>query len=223
MKTIMRILIFLAFANAASGHEPGSKTGQIHPMLIPGGYYQTNENETYKMSRFALSVNPLGFVQFGPLINAEFGITKSVVLNAHVRFPSLGLLNYVVRTEDEEMAEMSGIAFGGGILYFFGEHRSKPYVGALLEYETVKFLAEEDEPWEWEETTNAAVFFVNGGYRFRFKSGFFINTGLYLGAVFNSYEWEYTDPDYVSYDHDAFEDTEIIPFGMVEVTVGIEF
>ena len=82
-----------------------------------------NENS---ISKFALSINPLGFVQFGPSIVAELGLNENLALNAHVRFPSLGVLSYIVRADGEEINSLSGIAFGAGMNYFFGEKKNKP-------------------------------------------------------------------------------------------------
>jgi hypothetical protein len=223
MKRIISFIAFLVIFNMANSQDPKTKTDQPNAPAIPKAYFKAGENDEYPISKFAISVNPLGFVQFGPLASLEVGVTKSLVVNAHVRFPSVGLLTYVMHEDDDGLDELSGIAFGAGSVYFFGKQRSKPYAGVLLEYEMLEKLYAQDDPWEWEETNNTGVFVCNGGYRFRFKGGFFINTGAYLGAAFSKYKWNYTDPDYVSYEDETFEGTDITPFGMVEVTVGIEF
>lgn len=184
------------------------------------------QEDAYPISRFALSVNPLGFLQFGPSISAEAGLTDHLVLNIHIRFPSLGLLSYVVSDHDDGLDDLSGMAFGGGILYFFGDNRSKPYGGMLIDYNKLDCLYAKDESWEWSRTTNTIVFIFNGGYRFRFDGGFFINTGAFLGVASNKWEWEYTDTSPGSWgitDTDSREGSDIKPFGMAEVTLGIEF
>jgi hypothetical protein len=223
MRIIMSLVVFLALLRIASGQEPEQKTEQVNPPSIPKEYFKVSKDEEYSMAKFALSINPLGFVQFGPLASIEIGVAKSLVLNAHVRFPSLGLITYVLHDDEDGLDELSGISFGAGPIHFFGKKRSKPYAGILLEYEKLEKLYAKGDPWEWDETDNTGIFVFNGGYRFRFKSGFFINTGLYLGAALTSYKWNYTDPSYVGAEDDDFEGTDITPFGMVEVTVGIEF
>lgn len=238
MKRIASLLMLVAFFCIAKGQETKQKTEQTNPPQVPKEYFNTGEasgseekkeapsakEDENNISRFALSVNPLGFVQFGPMINAEFGITKNLVLNAHVRFPTLGLLTiYTYDDDGVNPDELSGYAFGGGMIYFFGEKRNKPYAGAMIEYQKAVLIYDQGETWETEETDNSIGLVLNGGYRFRFKGGFFINTGAYLGAAYTTYTWFYTDPSYVSYDYDEFDGTEIFPFGMVEVTVGIEF
>jgi len=229
MKIIMSLAVFLALASMAFGQEP--KTDPVNPPAIPKEYFKTGEdkkvgeNKTngYPISKIALSVNPLGFAQFGPMVNIEAGVTKSLLANAHVRFPTLGVLTYIVNYDDDGLDELSGISFGAGSLYFFGERRSKPYVGILLEYEKLEKLYAKNESWEWKDDDNNGIFILNGGYRYRFKSGLFLNTGAYLGAALSLYKWDYTDPDYGQDDPEAREGTDIAPFGMVEVTVGVEF
>jgi len=225
MKRILSLIVSLAVFISASSKEPVTKTNQVSFYAVSEAYLKIIEDEGngYPLSKFALSVNPLGFVQFGPLVNIEVGLTKSLVLNAHVRFTSVGLLSYAINYHEDGLEKLSGIAFGGGLLNFFGKKRSKPYAGVLLEYEMLKKYYAKDDPWEWEQSDNTGVFVLNGGYRFRFKSGFFINTGAYLGAALTSYTWEYTDPDYVPYEDKTYEGIDITPFGMVEVTLGIEF
>jgi len=78
---------------------------------------------------------------------------------------------------------------------------------------------------------------LNSGYRFRFsekvipgehrefdkfiRQGLFVNAGIYVGAERNEYVWHNTDDE--NPDHTEHEGTEIKPFGMLEVAVGIEF
>ena len=59
----------------------------------------------------------------------------------------------------------------------------------------------------------------NGGYRFRFNEGLYINTGAFLGAAHNSWNWYYIDTSYGP----GNEGSDLIPFGMLEVSFGLEF
>jgi hypothetical protein len=243
MKKIMSLVVSIAIFCAVNAQETKTKTNTENPPAIPKEYFKTSENNSktsdnknktsevkkeenpnaYPLSKIAISVNPVGFVQFGPMVNIEAGVTKSLAVNAHVRFSSVGLLTYVVNDDADGLDELSGIAFGAGSIYFFGKQRNKPYAGILLEYEKVELLYAQFDPWEWKKTNNNFVFACNGGYRFRFKSGFFINTGAYLGAAVTKYEWNYTEPDYGLDDPEPREGTDVTPFGMVEVTLGFEF
>lgn len=180
-------------------------------------------SQEYPISKFALSVNPVGFLQFGPSISVETGITGNLALNAHVRFPSLGLISYAVLADNDGLDELTGIAFGAGAIYFFGDKRNRPYAGMLIDYNRFVCLYAQNKDWEWEETTNSVVLLFNGGYRFRFESGFFINTGAFFGVAINSWKWDYTDSSYGSSGTSDRTGTDAQPFGMVEVTFGFEF
>lgn len=198
MKRIVILTVFIAFSTIAVSQETA-------------------------MSKFAFSLNPLGFVQFGPIVNAEFGLSDNLVLNTHVRFSSLGVLSYVVNAHEDGLDELSGVAFGGGPIYFFGENKSKPYCGFVLEYDKSKMLYAKDELWEWDKTSKTIVFAFNGGYRFRFEKGFFLNTGVYLGAGISNYTWDYSNASYGLTDNSSRDGKSITAFGMLEATFGIEF
>ena len=190
-------------------------------LITPNNSFAQSEDNS--ISPFAISVNPLGFVQFGPIINIEFGFPNNLVFNLHTRFPSLGVLTYVALDDRDGIDDLSGSAFGGGLLYFIGHGKSKPYVGGHLEYHSIDILYAQGEQYEWSKTEHAVIFIVNGGYRFRFGGGFFINTGAYLGFSFSSYDWEYTDPSYGIYDTSSRSGNDTTPFGMLETTFGFEF
>ena len=117
------------------------------------------------------------------MVNAEFGVTKNLIINTHVRFATLGLLTYVVKDEDGDLDELTGMAYGGGVLYFFGEKRNKPYLGMMGEFEKTKNIYAANEDWEAYEDDESVIIMFNGGYRFRFNSGYFINTGAFLGVA----------------------------------------
>lgn len=170
------------------------------------------QEEGYPISRFALSLNPLGFLQFGPILNAEVGLTKKLVLNAHVRFAPVGLLSYVVTDWPDKY---TGLGYGGGAIYFFGESRNKPYAGILTEYQRNGNTYDEGESYEETEIDRVLVFLLNGGYRFRFDSGFFINTGVFLGFGYTNWTSEDQWGDY--------KGSDITPAGLIEVTFGFEF
>lgn len=178
------------------------------------------ENEDYGISKFSLSVNPLGFLQFGPTINAGIGVNKNMVIDAHLRFPSLGVLTIASLDIDDpdELDNITGIALGGGLLYFFGQNKNKPYFGAILGYNKLNTLYLEGDSWEWYEHDNAIYFLINGGYRFRFNNKIFLNTGAFLGVYSNKWEWGYSDSNVI-------EETgnDIKPLGMLELSIGIEF
>jgi hypothetical protein len=132
----------------------------------------------------------------------------------------------------------SGIAFGGPI-YFFDVKKDKSYAGILVEYEMADVLCMGDYVNEWSQDNRKMILMLNSGYRFRFgqkiipgphrafdkfiRESVFVNTGIYLGAERNEYVWKYNDPDADDTDPTPREGTEIKPFGMLEVSVGLEF
>ena len=222
MKNILSLIFLLTIPMHSNSQEIALLGEQTEFSFETNSPVYTLEFDEEDISKFALSINPLGFIQFGPVINAEFGIKENIALNTHVRFPSLGVLTYVLKYHDDGLDELSGIAFGGGLIYFFGENMSKPYVGGMIEYHRTESLYAKNEGWEWSQIDRSGVFIFNGGYRWRFEGGFFVNTGVFFGAAMGNYDWEYADPSY-DLDEPGGDGKDITPFGMFEVTLGIEF
>jgi hypothetical protein len=216
MKNILCMAFLLANTIVASSRDYPSMPGQTNRFLSPENKSMKEKSE-YSISRFALSVNPIGFVEFGPIVNAEWGLTGNLVINAHMRFPTLGVLTYVVKDEDGDLDELTGMAYGGGLLYFFGEKRNKPYLGMLGEYEQTQNTYAKNEDWESIEDDETIIIMFNGGYRFRFNSGFFINTGAFFGVGRCQWFWRYSDGS------DPSEGIDYTPAGLVEITIGFEF
>lgn len=191
-------------------------------ILSTNAFAQSGDNA---IGKFALSVEPLGFVQFGPMVNAEIGLTDNLALNAHVRFGTAGLLLKVMYlTNDDEMPDkMNNIAYGGGLKYLFGDRKNKPYLGLLCEFGKRSTVEDQGEQWEHKANLNHFDFIINGGYRIRSASGFYLTTGAYLGAEFISNDtWYYTESDYSN--EDPFDnENSVYPFFMIEIGIGIEF
>jgi len=176
-------------------------------------------SETNSMKGFSIAANPLGLLQFGPIIHGQIGLTDNLVLDLHLRLPSMGLLTSILMEETDTPDQLSGRAIGGGLLYFFGDKQNKPYLGGLVEFHQATGLFEEGNlTGEWESYQDYIVVVVNGGYRFRFDSGFFMNTGAFLGAAAGEYNWDYTNQP-----RGGNEESEFFPFGMLELSFGIQF
>lgn len=222
MKKVICIAVLMALLATVNGQEVSLLTAHNDAgSLISKPYTLTarDNGESNSISKFAISINPLGFLQFGPIVCAEIGLQDNLVLNIHARVPFLGLLTYLVNEHRDGLDKLTGFAFGVGSIYFFGTRQHKPYAGVVLEYNYLKMLYAQGDSWEWDKSLNSVVFIMNGGYRFRFSGGFFINTGAFLGASIGPYKWDYTDPSYGSSDATAREGTSIDPFGMLEVTI----
>ncbi|MFB6343458.1 hypothetical protein ACE1ET_17165 [Saccharicrinis sp. FJH62] len=226
MKNFLSIIILLTFSFHVSSQSTAFSDQSTGALSVYQSTLLQSVNDGYPISNFSISFNPLGFIQFGPLINAEFGITDNLVFNTHIRLSSLGVLTYVIKAHDDGLDELSGFGYGAGLIYFIGENRSKPYAGIMLDYNKLDCLYARNESWEWSETTKSIVFLFNIGYRFRFEQGFFINTGAFFGAASNKNEWDYTDTSpgsWGSSDYSSRSSKSINPFGMLELTFGIEF
>jgi len=187
------------------------------PSPVEPNKAESSHEKSDPLSRFALSVDPLGFVFFGPIVNAEVRITDRMVANAHVRFLSMGVLAKVVKDEDGDLDELNGIAYGGGVKFFFGDKRSKPYLGVLGEYETLETFYNIQEHYEWCEYDESALLLFNGGYRIRTSFGLFINLGAMLGLAYTDYIW-------YNYDQSRIvEGGDWLPAYQLEMAVGFEF
>jgi hypothetical protein len=181
---------------------------------------QNNENA---VPRFSLSLNPLGFVQFGPIVNAELGVTNNLVLNAHVRFPQLGALSYVIAADKDGLDSYSASAAGVGVLYFLGTRKNRMYVGGMFDYQVSNMVYAQGKSYQWSEEDKSTIFMFNIGYRFRFGSHLFLNTGAFLGTAFTSWNWDYKSKAVGLSDPDSRTGSDVTPFGMLEVTLGYGF
>ncbi len=243
MKRFLILLVLISAVSIARGEDPciGDELQKKYPEKV-------NRNQRPKSSatnwpRWTVHSNLLGFVQFGPVLSGEFNITRNLTLSAHARFSSLGALTpilYQAEPDDGGRPDrFSGIAFGGGPLWFFEIKNDKAYVGLTGEYELSNVLYLEDYVNEWERDNRKVIAMLNTGYRFMFgqklipassrkadqfiRDGLFLNAGIYAGAEWNRYQWDYTEAGVGSGDLTPRSGTEVKPFGMLELSVGLEF
>ncbi len=239
----MMMLVLISAVAVVRGEEPFSSASV--QKKYPSG---VNKNQRPKSSattwpRWTLHSNLLGFVQFGPVVTAEYNITRQLSLSAHARFSSVGALTPILHQADTDKGgrpdNFSGIAFGGGPVWFFKVKKDKAYLGIIGEYEMSDVLYLEDYVNEWSRDNKKVVMMVNTGYRFMFgqklipassrkgdlflREGLFMNAGLYAGAEWNQFTWDYTLPESGIDDSSPRQGKEVKPFGMLEVSVGIEF
>ena len=176
-------------------------------------------NDSQGMSSFSLALHPLGALQFGPLLEAEFGIARNATIGLNFRYPSLGLLFQAAN--DFEMT-WGCFAFGTSFKYYFPNEtrKSRWYLGTLLQYQIDHSAGDEGTTDEWKGNGSGIVWFLNAGYRFRYQSGFFLNLGVIGGTYFNLKDkWWYTkSPDKI-YDDGGFVRGAI----MLELGLGFEF
>ncbi len=243
MKKVLILSVLVLISAFVRGEEPWSSdlVQKQYPDKVSKNYKPKSKSVDFP--RWAFHSNLLGFVQFGPVVSAEYNFTRNLTLNAHARFSSVGALTTIMHEADVDEGgrpdQFSGIAFGGGPIWFFRMRKDKAYVGLQFEYEMSDVLYMEDYVNEWNRDNRKVILMLNTGYRFRFaqklrpgphrqfdqfiRDNFFLNTGLYVGGERNQYKWDYTEPEAGSDDLTPREGTEIKPFGMFEVSVGIEF
>lgn len=240
MKKVLILIVLISTSLIVRGEEPLAY--ESSPQDYPGKVNKKFKPKSVAVyfPRWAVHSNLLGFVQFGPVVSGEYNFTRHFTLNAHVRFPSVGALTKILYEADVDRGgrpdQFSGIAFGGGPMYFFNVKKDRAYAGIMFEYEIADALYMEDYVNEWSQDNKKMILMLNSGYRFRFgqktipgphrqfdkfiREAFFVNTGIYVGASRNQYVWKYNDPEADTTPRDG---TEIKPFGMLEVSVGLEF
>lgn len=243
IKKLLILVILTSAALVARGEEPLTDDAKQKKYPAKVNRNQRPKSLAANWPRWAVHSNLLGFVQFGPVVSGEYCITRDLTFSAHVRFTPVGALTPILHQAKTDNGgrpdRFSGIAFGGGPLWFFQIWNDKAYVGLTGEYEMSNVLYLEDFVNEWERENRKVIAMFNTGYRFMFgqklipassrkadqfiRDGLFLNAGIYAGAEWNRYIWDYTDPAVGSDDLTPREGTEIKPFGMLELSVGLEF
>lgn len=132
-------------------------------------------------SGVGIYLNPLGAVTFGPMVGVEIVSPKGFVMDAHVRMPGWGLMHYVI---DPEADKIKGVGFGVGAKRLFPSRIGGFYAGGALEMAFQKHYGEQDSSDPYVEDIQYVAALANVGYKFQFKSGFFINAGAYLGPSY---------------------------------------
>ena len=176
-----------------------------------------------KPIRIGFYVDPLGFIEFGPLIGTEITIKSRLIIDASLRFPSLGALTYVTNNDanDGLPYEVSGLGVAGGLKYFIPSHIGGLYFGGFFSVAWETHSYARDNPSAWESDYAAVMTLGTIGYKFRFKRGFYMNTGAIVGVQYPFMkQWHYTNNG----DATIYEmDKSLEPAGMLNVSFGYEF
>jgi hypothetical protein len=136
----------------------------------------------------ALLINPLGFLQFGPIVDIDFRVGANMQAGAQVRFSGLGILYHLVASNgytDADEVLTSSMAVGAGMKYFF-ENQDSPhrfYIGGVFEYGWGGTRGSIGYTDEWEASHRYWDILTNIGYRWRFPSKLFVNVGVLTGAA----------------------------------------
>ncbi|MBN2521863.1 MAG: hypothetical protein JXB24_01250 [Bacteroidales bacterium] len=191
--------------------EPSEKDTELTPesKTTKTSYSQRNT----ELGKVHLGFQPAGFLQFGPVIELGFRVGNTFVMGPHFRYTALGLAYNAVNDFENTLVCFS---LGFSFKHFpAAQQKNKFYYGAGLEYE----YGESDDYDDWYGSHAGVVILTNAGYRWRFGSGFYINLGVYAGAVINIYD-EWYDYD----DEDLHDDSGWTQFsGYAEFGIGVEF
>jgi hypothetical protein len=176
-----------------------------------------------KPNRVGFYVNPLGFLEFGPMVGAEFTIKSRFLIDATLRFFPLGALSYVTEAtgDDGSPYRIAGLGIGGAFKYLVPSRMGGFFVGGVLEYSWWTSYFAQNTPTEWQRDKEVIMPLATAGYKFRFRSGFFITAGGFLGIQIPILDqWYYTNNgDNTIY----LNDKNIEPAGMFELSFGYEF
>ena len=136
---------------------------------------------------YAVEVNLLGVLQFGPYVRFHIGVGDNIFISPHVRIGYAGALDWL-------LFGMGDIGAGFSFLFFLpSETPNRLYAGSFTE-------AAVNENGDF--VTN---FGANLGYRWRFPGGSYWHTGVIAGISYN------------------FTQDFLFPFGMAELSWGLEF
>jgi hypothetical protein len=183
-------------------------------------YDESSDNS--KSNRIGFYVDPLGFLEFGPMIGAEITLKSRFLIDGSLRFFPLGALSYITEADADDGSpyRIVGLGVSGAFKYFVPKRSGGFYIGGALEYSWWTSYFAQGTASEWLRDRVALMPLVTAGYKFRFRSGFFITTGGYLGIQIPLVDqWHYTNGDNTV----RLNDKTIEPAGMLEVSFGYEF
>ena len=192
--------------------------------------YSQNNNELKKTpelkpTRFALYVNPLGFLQFGPIAGAEITVRSHFIFGIHARITSLGLLSRAITAdaEDGRPTSVSGWGAGTDMKFIKSSSGSGFYFGFLNDFGGVSPLYHKADNSKRRRISYLS-FFANIGYKIRFRSGIYMNLGAMPGIInILQDEWYYLRSPNNDFSTHQGTTAGIHPIGMLEFSVGKEF
>jgi hypothetical protein len=188
--------------------------------------------ESNEMGSGEFVFHPVGFFQFGPMVDLGPRIGTSTFLDAHIRWSYAGLLYQAIETDGFSSSKVDPNSFGVGakLIHFF-KNPSSPhgmYIGGLFEYTWGGDSGTEDEGHtyerDWSRKWKGYTVMFNMGYRWRFPSGFFMQLGGFAG-FHNQYKAETTREknSYYSTEKKESDPEGVRVIAMIEFSIGTEF
>jgi hypothetical protein len=176
---------------------------------------------------WTFSVNPLGFLQFGPLVQAEIPMDDNSAIFGSIRFHGLGVLSSLINGDDDEVISLASMGIGAGYRYFyrFPDSSNSLYFGGLLEFSWILGSENEGQSYEKEFASKALVIAGNFGYKWRISDNFSMSTGIYAGVFreISSEYWYVSDYSIYSAGERIQEARTTLPFGMVELAFSWDY
>ena len=173
MRTLLVSILFIFAVLSSHAQDEGS---------IPGG-----GNSIRGLPKTTASINVLGLLQFGPILQTEIRLGQSpIYLSPHFRYQYLGLATHLFFAQND-FTFVAPDNYGAGVslrVLFDNDNSSNVgYFGFGLEYNqgTSKRLPN-DPDFEETEFFQGLAYIANGGYRWRNQSGRFISVGINVGV-----------------------------------------
>lgn len=165
----------------------------------------------------SFNFNPLGFLQFGPIIQYEKKVSPNSVVAPYFRYAYLGVLTHLAWTGfDDGKLSPATFGVGLGLKGFSEEVGNTMYYGGFLDYNIAKANYGVGDTDETQEKYAGLALISNFGYRWRKASGSYVNVGLFAGAAFTLKDEEryvYTGELFAKYNETAI-------FAMLELSFG---
>ena len=173
-KTIAHIIILAfvaAFSNAFS---------QQHQKKL-----ETVINRDPDLPGITVNFNPVGFLLYGPIIQAEFKVAHRSYIVPWLRYNYLGLSSQFLWTsfEDDNVYSPASFSVAAGFRQF-ELLRSKErlmYYGLFGEYNHEKAVIDRESFHSYEQTRLSVSIYGNIGYRMELRNDFYINLGILPG------------------------------------------
>lgn len=207
--------MFILCSTPVSAQYASARRIAIANTIRPTAHQRTGK----ALPAWALQVNPLGLLQFGPIVQAEFKISdQGHYLAPHVRLPYFGVLYHVTTIDGDDDVTVSPGALGLGIGYkkLFANAIGAWYIGGAIDYSFGK--SESDGRVKWDNEFSDLNLMANGGWRWRNPdSRFVFGVGAFLGpSIALKDDTTYTDGRVEDERESSF-------LAMLELTLGWEY
>lgn len=196
-------IVYKKFSNL-EGPSYRAKKNLVSKITYANGSTEIYSQHTAKpvvkneLKKTIFQVDPLGIVQFGPVMGVEFLAGQNSYIDVHYRWVYGGLLYHMLASDffnRDYQASITNSGIGIGYKYMLPSRSShRMYIGGFLEH--LK-MSETYNPGEWNEEeskTKGIVYCADWGYRWHF-SKMSLSVGANIGFQ-NSYYSKYSDEDF---------------------------